>query len=47
MIVLGIDPGLATVGFGVVGALLEAGSPVLALGRDGLRMQALAEHVTV
>ena len=33
-----------TVGFGVVGALLEAGSPVLALGRDGPRMQALAEH---
>ena len=33
-----------TVGFGVVGALLEAGSPVLALGRDGMRMQALAEH---
>jgi NAD(P)-dependent dehydrogenase (short-subunit alcohol dehydrogenase family) len=33
-----------TVGFGVVGALLEAGSPVLAVGRDGSRMQALAEH---
>lgn len=33
-----------TVGFGVVGALLEAGSPVLAVGRDGPRMQALAEH---
>ena len=33
-----------TVGFGVVGALLEAGSPVLAVGRDGQRMQALAEH---
>ena len=33
-----------TVGFGVVGALLEAGSPVLAVGRDGTRMQALAEH---
>ncbi len=33
-----------TVGFGVVGALLEAGSPVLAVGRDGMRMQALAEH---
>ena len=33
-----------TVGFGVVGALLEAGSPVLAVGRDGRRMQALAEH---
>lgn len=33
-----------TVGFGVVGALLEAGSPVLALGREGPRMQALAEH---
>ncbi|KAF1723012.1 SDR family oxidoreductase [Pseudoxanthomonas wuyuanensis] len=33
-----------TVGFGVVGALLEAGSPVLALGRDGPRMQALAQH---
>lgn len=33
-----------TVGFGVVGALLEVGSPVLAVGRDGERMQALAEH---
>lgn len=33
-----------TVGSGVVGALLEAGSPVLAVGRDGERMQALAEH---
>ncbi|MEP6907649.1 MAG: SDR family oxidoreductase [Pseudoxanthomonas sp.] len=33
-----------TVGFGIVGALLEAGSPVLAVGRDGMRMQALAEH---
>jgi len=33
-----------TVGFGVVGALLEAGSPVLAVGRDGPRMRALAEH---
>lgn len=33
-----------TVGFGVVGALLEAGSPVLAVGHDGPRMQALAEH---
>ena len=32
------------VGFGVVGALLEAGSPVLAVGRDGARVQALAEH---
>lgn len=32
------------VGSGVVGALLEAGSPVLAVGRDGPRMQALAEH---
>ena len=32
------------VGFGVVGALLEAGSPVLAVGRDGPRMSALAEH---
>lgn len=32
-----------TVGSGVVGALLEAGSPVLAVGRDGQRMQALAE----
>lgn len=32
------------VGFGVVGALLEAGSPVLAVSRDGTRMQALAEH---
>lgn len=31
-----------TVGSGVVGALLEVGSPVLALGRDGARMQALA-----
>lgn len=33
-----------TVGFGVVGALLEAGSPVFAVGRDGPRMAALAEH---
>ena len=33
-----------TVGSGVVGALLEAGSPVLAVGRDGPRMQALGEH---
>ncbi|HEY5972066.1 MAG TPA: SDR family oxidoreductase [Pseudoxanthomonas sp.] len=33
-----------TVGFGVVGALLEAGSPVLAVARDGPRMKALAEH---
>ncbi len=33
-----------TVGFGVVGALLEVGSPVLAVGRAGPRMQALAEH---
>lgn len=33
-----------TVGFGVVGALLEAGSPVLAVGREGPRMSALAEH---
>ena len=32
------------VGFGVVGALLEAGSPVLAVGREGPRMSALAEH---
>ena len=30
------------VGFGVVGALLDAGSPVLAVGRDGPRMSALA-----
>lgn len=33
-----------TVGFGVVGALLEVGSPVLAVGRDGPRMQALKQH---
>lgn len=33
-----------TVGFGVVGALLEVGSPVLAVGRDGPRMRALSEH---
>lgn len=33
-----------TVGFGVVGALLEVGSPVLAVGREGARMSALAEH---
>lgn len=33
-----------TVGFGVVGALLEVGSPVLAVGRDGPRMRALGEH---
>lgn len=32
-----------TVGSGVVGALLEAGSPVLAVGRDAPRLQALAE----
>ncbi len=31
-----------TVGSGVVGALLEAGSPVLAVGRDGPRLRALA-----
>lgn len=41
VLVLGAD---GTVGFGVVGALLEAGSPVLAVGRDGPRMQALAKH---
>ena len=33
-----------TVGFGVVGALLEVGSPVLAVGREGARMSALAQH---
>lgn len=31
------------VGSGVVSALLEAGSPVLAVGRDGRRLQALAQ----
>ncbi|HWV08799.1 MAG TPA: NmrA family NAD(P)-binding protein, partial [Pseudomonas sp.] len=36
--------GTGAVGQGVVGALLEAGSPVLAVGRDGPRMSALAEH---
>lgn len=41
--VLVLDAG-GNVGFGVVGALLEAGSPVLAVGRDGPRMQALREH---
>lgn len=41
--VLVLDAG-GEVGSGVVGALLEAGSPVLAVGRDGPRMQALAGH---
>ncbi|MBD9375786.1 MULTISPECIES: SDR family NAD(P)-dependent oxidoreductase [Pseudoxanthomonas] len=35
-----------TVGAGVVGALLEVGSPVLAVGREGPRMQALADRFT-
>ena len=33
-----------TVGSGVVGALLEAGSPVLAVGSEGPGMQSLAAH---
>lgn len=41
VVVLGAS---GTVGSGVVGALLEAGSPVLAIGRDGPRMSALAKH---
>jgi NAD(P)-dependent dehydrogenase (short-subunit alcohol dehydrogenase family) len=41
VLVLGADGEIAS---GVVGALLEAGSPVLGLGRDGPRLQALADH---
>ncbi len=41
VVVLGAS---GTVGGGVVGALLEAGSPVLAIGRDGPRLRALAGH---
>jgi NAD(P)-dependent dehydrogenase (short-subunit alcohol dehydrogenase family) len=41
VVVLGAS---GTVGGGVVGALLEAGSPVLAIGRDGPRLRALAAH---
>ena len=41
VVVLGAS---GTVGGGVVGALLEAGSPVLAIGRDGPRLRTLAGH---
>jgi len=40
-LVLGAD---GVIGYGLVGALLEVGSPVLAVGRDGPRMQALADY---
>lgn len=36
--------GTGLVGGGIVEALLEAGSPVLAVGRDALRLQALKER---
>ncbi len=36
--------GTGTVGAGIVAALLEAGSPVLVVGRDGTRLQALKQR---